>query len=71
MHLQSAADPFLGGGRRFADIVDALAVIFVWDDFTFHKTFTCRYVGSTYPLKQIHWPVTPAGFFLPVLKLFL
>jgi hypothetical protein len=37
---------------------------------TFHKLFTAPSVVSTYPLESNTWPVSPAGFFLPVVKPF-
>ncbi|MGF6554791.1 hypothetical protein ABIA48_001171 [Pseudomonas sp. S30_BP2TU TE3576] len=36
----------------------------------FHKVFTASSVLSTHPLESNTWPVSPAGFFLSVIKPF-
>ncbi len=36
----------------------------------FHKLFTVVSVISTHPLESNTWPVSPAGFFLSVIKPF-
>ena len=36
----------------------------------FHKLFTAPSVISTHPLESNTWPVSPAGFFLSVIKPF-
>jgi hypothetical protein len=36
----------------------------------FHNFFTRAYVVSAHPLESKSWPVSPAGFFLPVIKPF-